>query len=255
MTAPDVRPALRPVRPVDDDADLDLDLDQDTDQNTDRNTLHHPVDLASAPQAPRLIVVGGVPGAGKTTLLAHVARDVPRSVVLDPDRDRRRFARRLPSWVPYGAYRWAVHTLHAVRTVARLVRGPRGAVPLLVHDTATRRLRRRALGLLARARGWDPVLVAIDVPLEDALDGQLDRGRVLTPHHFVRHWQRWAAQRDRLAGETAGHGGPWAAVHVLSRPEALEQVRCLAARARAVAPARDRVAVAAGTRSDAPCAA
>lgn len=241
MTAPDVRPVVRPVRPVADDG-----------RATEQNTLRPAAPPASVP---RLIVVGGVPGAGKTTLLEHVARDVPRSVVLDPDRDRRRFARRLPAWVPYGTYRWAVHALHAVRTLARLLRGPRGAVPLLVHDTATRRLRRRALGLLARVRGWDPVLVALDVALEDALDGQLDRDRVMGPHRFVRHWQRWVSQRDRLTTETAGRGGPWSAVHVLSRSEALEQVRCLAARARAVVPARDRVPVAAGARSDAPCAA
>jgi hypothetical protein len=123
---------------------------------------------------PLLIVVGGVPGAGKSTLLARVADDVPRTVVLDPDRYRRRIAARLPSWVPYGTYRWAVHTLHAVETLARLARGPRSTAPLLVHDTATRVRRREALGLIARLRGWDPVLVAVDVSLAEALDGQLD---------------------------------------------------------------------------------
>src|SRR5690606_18988912 len=116
VTAPDVRPVVRPVRPVADDG-----------RATEQNTLRPAAPPASVP---RLIVVGGVPGAGKTTLLEHVARDVPRSVVLDPDRDRRRFARRLPAWVPYGTYRWAVHALHAVRTLGRLLRGPRGAVPL-----------------------------------------------------------------------------------------------------------------------------
>ncbi|MCP2265385.1 hypothetical protein APR03_002741 [Promicromonospora thailandica] len=205
-----------------------------------------------------MIVVGGVPGAGKSTLLDQVGRDVPRSVVLDPDRHRRRIACRLPSWVPYGAYRWAVHGLHAVETVARVVRGPRTSVPLLVHDTATRPVRRRALGLLARARGWEPVLVAVDVSLTDALDGQLDRGRVVRPQQFVRHWERWTVQRPRLTAVADGARGPWSDVHVLSRARALDQVRELARRAPAVVPAGVGAGAAtsmAPARPGTPCAA
>ncbi|WP_369372705.1 AAA family ATPase [Promicromonospora sp. Populi] len=177
---------------------------------------------------PLMIVVGGVPGAGKSTLLARIADDVPRSVVLDPDRYRRAIARRLPSWAPYGTYRWAGHTLHAVMTVARVVRGPRSTAPLLVHDTATRGRRRLALGLLARLRGWDPVLVAVDVSLADALDGQLDRCRVVRPHEFVRHWERWTAQRSVFAAAGGGPLGPWSHVYLLARPDALRRVRELA---------------------------
>lgn len=177
-----------------------------------------------------LIVVGGVPGAGKSTLLARVSDDVPRSVVLDPDRYRRRIAGRLPSWVPYDLYRWASHTLHALETLARVVRGPRTTAPLLVHDTATRPLRRAALGRLARVRGWGPVLVAVDVPLADALDGQLDRGRVVRPHEFARHWERWSVQRAAFWVGDGGARGPWASVHLMDRPGALRQVRELAMR-------------------------
>jgi hypothetical protein len=179
---------------------------------------------------PLLIVVGGVPGAGKSTLLARIADDVPGGVVLDPDRYRRGFARRLPSWTPYATYRWAVHTLHAVATLLYLLRGPRSDAPLLVHDTATRERRRETLGLLARLRGWDPVLVAVDVSLAEALDGQLDRGRVMRPEEFVRHWERWTAQRSALAAADGGPRGPWSGVYLMARCDAFRQVRELARR-------------------------
>lgn len=190
-----------------------------------------PTDSSGSPDAapgPLMIVVGGVPGAGKSTLLARVADDVPGSLVLDPDRHRRRIARRVPPWVPYGAYRWAVHTLHAVLTLLYLLRGPRSGAPFLVHDTATRERRREVLGLLARSRGWEPVLVAVDVSLEEALDGQLDRGRVVQPEEFVRHWARWTAQRPAFAAADGGPRGPWSAVYLVARRDALRRVRGLA---------------------------
>ncbi|MDR7380615.1 AAA family ATPase [Promicromonospora iranensis] len=215
-------------------------------------------DARGGAPGPLMIVVGGVPGAGKSTLLARVADDVPRTVVLDPDRYRRRIAARLPSWVPYPTYRWAVHTLHAVETLARLVRGPRSTAPLLVHDTATRVRRREALGLIARLRGWDPVLVTVDVSLAEALDGQLDRGRVVQPEEFVRHWGRWTAQRSALAAVDGGPRGPWSSVHLMARCDAYRRVRELA-RLRSLVLAADR-AEAGGTRARAepfgrPCAA
>lgn len=208
---------------------------------------------------PLMIVVGGVPGAGKSTLLARVADDVPRAVVLDPDRHRRRIARRLPSWVPYATYRWAVHTLHAVVTLAYLARGPRSDAPLLVHDTATRERRREALGLLGRLRGWDPVLVAVDVSLVEALDGQLDRGRVVRPEEFLRHWERWSVQRSALAAVDGGDRGPWSAVYLMARCDAFRRVRELT-RQRSVVLVPDRAAVraagsGAGSGAGRPCAA
>jgi hypothetical protein len=184
----------------------------------------------STARGPLLIVVGGVPGAGKSTLLARIADDVPGGVVLDPDRYRRGFARRLPSWAPYATYRWAVHTLHAVAALLYLLRGPRSDAPLLVHDTATRERRRETLGLLARMRGWDPVLVAVDVSLAEALDGQLDRGRVVRPEGFVRHWERWTTQRSALAAVDGGPRGPWSGVYLMARCDAFRQVRELARR-------------------------
>lgn len=187
-----------------------------------------------------MVVVGGVPGAGKSTLLARVADDVSGGLVLDPDRYRRGLARRLPAGVPYDAYRWAVHALHAVATVAVVLRGPRTGAPLLVHDTATRPRRLRALGLLGRLRGWDPVLVAVDVSLAQALDGQLDRGRVVEPQEFVRHWERWTPLRPVLEAAGGGPLGPWSSVHLMARGDAFRTVHDLVAR-------RSRLAGVAGT--------
>ncbi|MFD7307812.1 AAA family ATPase [Promicromonospora sp. NPDC059942] len=210
---------------------------------------------AAGPAGPLMIVVGGVPGAGKSTLLANVAADVPRAVVLDPDRYRRRIAARLPSWVPYGAYRWVAHTLHAVATVLYLLAGPRSGRPLLVHDTATRERRRELLGLLARLCGWDPVLVAVDVSLAEALDGQLDRGRVVQPDEFVRHWERWTAQRSLLAAAAGGPRGPWSAVHLMERCDAFGQVRDLVRRRSVVVAASRPEPAPAAARGANPCAA
>ncbi len=205
---------------------------------------------------PLLVVVGGVPGAGKSTLLAQVAKEVPRAVVIDPDRHRRRIAARLPSWVPYGAYRWAAHTLHLLATVLHLVRGPRATGPLLLHDTATRERRRELLGAAARWFGWDPVLVAVDVSLADALDGQLDRGRVVQPDEFVRHWVRWTAQRSILAAADGGPRGPWSGVYLMERCDALGKVRDLARRRSLVlAASRPDPALEAAARASSPCAA
>lgn len=213
-------------------------------------------DSPAAAPGPLMIVVGGVPGAGKSTLLARVADDVPRAVVLDPDQHRRRIAARLPSWVPYGTYRWAAHTLHAAATMVNVLRGPRSGAPLLVHDTATRERRRETLGLLARLRGWDPVLVAVDVSLAEALDGQLDRGRVVQPDEFVRHWERWTSQRSMLAASDGDPRGPWSSVYLMPRCDAFQQVRDLARRRSVVlAASRPETGLEASRSAGTPCAA
>lgn len=240
MTTP--APLLRPVPDSPDDA---------------RGLVPGPVPdrPADRTSGPLMIVVGGVPGAGKSTLLANVAADVPRALVLDPDRYRRRIAARLPSWVPYGTYRWLTHTLHAVATVLYLVAGARSGRPLLVHDTATRERRRELLGVVARLGGWDPVLVAVDVSLAEALDGQLDRGRVVQPDEFVRHWERWTAQRSLLAGARGGARGPWSAVHLMARCDAFGQVRELVRRRSVVVAASRPELGPSGGRAANPCAA
>jgi hypothetical protein len=123
-----------------------------------------------------------------------------------------------------------------------------------VHDTATRERRRETLGLVARLRGWDPVLVAVDVSLAEALDGQLDRGRVVRPDEFVRHWERWSTQRSALAAVDGGRRGPWSGVYLMARCDAFRRVRELA-RQRSVVLVPDRSPVRSGSPAGRPCAA
>ncbi|GAA1869505.1 AAA family ATPase [Myceligenerans crystallogenes] len=178
----------------------------------------------------RLVVVAGLPGAGKSTLLARLADGpeldpagaAPR--VLDSDLLRRWFARRLPR-VPYRAYRGAVHAVHALWTLLQVMLGPRhGADALLVHAT-TRGAGQRALARFARAYGWRPVLVVLDVPVADALAGQADRGRVVNEHGFARHVRRWRAARSGIAPAAGPAAWPWDEVRVVGRQTALAQVR------------------------------
>jgi predicted kinase len=171
------------------------------------------------------VLVGGVPGAGKSTLLARVGDDAPDAVVLDPDAYRRWFRTALPR-APYRAYRPVVHTLHAAAVAGAVLRGAADAGDvLLVHDPATRPRRRRALARLARARGWEPVLVVVDVPRTAALDGQVERGRVVAPESFAGHWRRWEEQRAALADGAVAEG--WAEVHVVDRRTAAPTLRGL----------------------------
>jgi hypothetical protein len=133
----------------------------------------------------RMVVVGGVPGAGKSTALRPYGAD--RSVlVLDPDavRDRLR-------WRPL------VHLVHQLAVWLVVLAGPGDRV-LLVHETATRRRRRESLLRLASWRGWEPTLVLVDVGRADALLGQHDRGRMVDPAAFDRHWRRWLRLRRDL---------------------------------------------------------
>lgn len=194
-------------------------------------TLHHSpgagARMAADAGRPLFVLVGGVPGAGKSTLLARVADESEQATVVDPDVLRRWFATSLPAWVPYRSYRFLVHTLHAVATLGLVLRGPsRRRRVLLVHEPATRPRRRELLGRVARWCGWQPVLVLIDVPRQDALVGQRERGRVVDPRSFARHWERWSEQRRSLAGAGA-RVGAWEGVHVVERRSALPRVRSL----------------------------
>ena len=196
-------------------------------------TVQEPERAASAASAsghlrlvapPRFVLVGGVPGAGKTTVLEALATARSEATAVDPDRLRRRLTARLPPAVPYRCYRPFVHLWSTAVVLALVLRGPTASLQvLLVHDPATRRRRRSWTGRLARWRGWDPVLVVVDVSRGTALEGQLARRRVLAPRAFDRHWRRWEADRPRLVDlARSGRGeGPWSAVHVVDRGTAV----------------------------------
>ena len=169
------------------------------------------------------VLVGGVPGAGKTTLLRWVAPYAADAHLLDPERYRHWLSERLPAGLPYRWYRGAVHALHALAILTLLLLGPRLVRrDLVVAEPATRSGRRELLARLARARGWEPALLLLDVPCEVALAGQRARGRVLGAQAFARHWTRWTAQRPGLAraGRAGGPYGSWCRVSVVDRSSA-----------------------------------
>jgi predicted kinase len=168
-----------------------------------------------------LLVVAGVPGAGKTTLLRRV--DAPGSLVLDPEPIRARLERRLGP-LPYRLWRPLVHAEHVARVLLALP----GGSGLIVHDTGTRRWRRRLLAGLARRFGRSGHLLLLDVSAEAAREGQRRRRRALGPAAFAAHWHRWRRLRAELpagpvAAGAAGSGlaaEGWASVRLLDRPAA-----------------------------------
>lgn len=181
-----------------------------------------PLDHGQAPTRPGgvpFVLVGGLPGAGKTTLLHRAALRMPRLRVLDPERHRDRFARLADGRLPYRSYRPLVHALHAAQVLGRLLAGPGDGRPLVVHEPATRPRRNAALAALARARGWRPVLLVLDVDPEQALAGQQARGRVLRSGSFRGHCERW--------GTGGWDAGRWEAVRLVRRDRAEEALRAL----------------------------
>jgi hypothetical protein len=182
--------------------------------------------------AARVVVVGGVPGAGKTTAIAQVAADRPDVDGLDPEAIRDRISRVLPKGTAYATYRPLVHVMHTLRVLVVLLRGPVPGRTLVVHDPATRPRRRWLFAWLARARGWDPVLLYVDVPRTLAETGQVLRGRVVDPASFAGHWTRWEALRAELTGAPDGlDGARWSEVLLTDRDGASWALRRAVARA------------------------
>jgi predicted kinase len=177
----------------------------------------------------RVVLVGGVPGAGKTTAIARVAAELPVVDALDPETFRDWLCRLLPDGTAYRAYRPLVHVLHALRVLLVLLRGPMPGRTLVVHDPATRPRRRWLFAWLARARGWDPVLLYVDVPRGVAETGQVLRGRVVDPVSFAAHWARWEALRAELTGTPDGlDGARWSEVLLTDRDDATARLRDVA---------------------------
>ena len=123
-----------------------------------------------------------------------------------------------------------MHTLHALRVLVVLLLGPGTDRVLVVHDPATRPRRRRLFARLARARGWDPVLLYVDVPRVLAETGQVLRGRVVDPVRFAGHWARGQALRSELVGEPDElDGAQWSEVVLTDRARAAADLYALAA--------------------------
>lgn len=151
--------------------------------------------------AQSLVVIGGLPGAGKTTLLRRLSTGLPADVVaLDAEEVTARLqaARRL---VPYRLLRPVVHALHLVR-VAGAVEGPASVV--VTTDPVTSPLRRVLFAVLARRSSRSLHLVVLDTTVDEAVQGQHQRGRTLSSRRMRRHARRWEALRARLVGSAGG---------------------------------------------------
>ncbi|WP_349827266.1 AAA family ATPase [Brevibacterium litoralis] len=172
-----------------------------------------------------LVLLGGVPGAGKTQTLRSLRAAHSGIRTNDPERWRSRIERFLPH-VPYPVIRPIVHVLGHLDAL-RLVLGSVD-VPVVLHDPGTRRWTRRAIVTLAHARGRRPSAVYLDVPRDQALTGQRDRGRIVRSRAFDRHWTHWQTIRTRIrAGRPPGDGERWASVHLVDREHALGTVAAL----------------------------
>lgn len=157
-----------------------------------------------------LLLVAGLPGAGKSTLLAGLT--APDGVrVLDSGSARLAVARLLPAGTPYPAYRWLTHLLHRVAVVGA---GAGAAQTVVVHLPATAPRVRAAVRLLARATRRTPHLLWLDVPAEQALAGQVARGRVVRARPFAGHADRAARAAEGLR---AGREPGWASVRLTDR--------------------------------------
>lgn len=157
-----------------------------------------------------LLLVAGLPGAGKSTLLATMTAP-PGVRVLDSGTARARLVRRLPTGTPYPAYRWLTHVVHRTGVVLACL-GRAGTV--VVHLPATAPRVRTAVRVLARSTGRTPHLLWLDVPPEQAMAGQHERGRVVRARPFAAHAGR--AARTSVSLRAGGEPG-WASVRSTDR--------------------------------------
>ncbi|ANY08259.1 AAA family ATPase [Pseudonocardia sp. HH130630-07] len=157
-----------------------------------------------------LLLVAGLPGAGKSTLLAGLA-GIEGVRVLDSGSARSALAGRLPAGTPYPVYRWLTHLVHRA-SVAGVCAGP---VPtVVVHLPATAPRVRAVVRGLARLTRRDPHLLWLDVPADEALDGQRARGRVVRPRPFAAHARR--AERTAVRLRTGLEPG-WTSIRSTDR--------------------------------------
>ncbi|MFT7839940.1 AAA family ATPase [Saccharothrix sp. BKS2] len=164
-----------------------------------------------------LVVLAGLPGAGKTTLLAAADTGGAPAVVLDSDQVRNRLVALFPKAVPYRFYRPLVHLVHRGRILWYAITASRSL--LLVHEPSTRPTTRAglvAVGLLThRPRHF----VWLDASPEEALAGQVERGRLLNSRSFTRHVRRAARLRARFTSGPPPRG--WQGLSVLTRRDRL----------------------------------
>ncbi|MQS09579.1 AAA family ATPase [Streptomyces sp. IF17] len=131
--------------------------------------------------------VSGLPGGGKSTLIRRMVTEAGSRwgdpVVIDSEDVRLRWKARLPAGLPWFLYRPVARLEHFLRLELAL----RSGSGVLVHDCGRHPWVRRRLAREARRRGRGFLLLVLDVPARQALDGQERRGRVVTGRVFARH--------------------------------------------------------------------
>ncbi|MBM4822245.1 MULTISPECIES: AAA family ATPase [Streptomyces] len=164
-----------------------------------------------------VVVITGLPGSGKSTLM----RRAVRGLRVDSQDTRDRWDARLSRALPYAVYRPLVRLAH----YAGLRRALRTGEGVVVHDCGTQAWVRSWLSREARRRGGALHLVLLDVPPQEALEGQRERGRGVSRYAFLRH--RRAASRLVRAVES-GTLPPGCASAVLLDREAATALRRIA---------------------------
>lgn len=163
-----------------------------------------------------LVVLAGLPGAGKSTLLASADTGGAPTVVLDSDQVRTRLRAVFPESVPYRLYRPLVHLVHRARILWFAITAD-GL--LLVHEPSTRPTTRAGLVAVGALTNRPRHFVWLDATPEEALSGQVRRGRLIRSRSFSRHVRRAARLRTRFAAGTPPRG--WQGLTVLTRRDHL----------------------------------
>ena len=163
-----------------------------------------------------LVVLAGLPGAGKSTLLAAADSGGAPTVVLDSDQVRTRLRALFPKSVPYRLYRPLVHFAHRSRILWFAITAP-GL--LLVHEPSTRPTTRAGLVAVGVLTNRPRHFLWLDASAEEALSGQVTRGRLIRSRSFARHVRRAARLRGRFAEGVPPRG--WQGLTLLTRGDHL----------------------------------
>lgn len=177
--------------------------------------------MTAPPSAP-FVLLAGVPGAGKTQALNEIRRKVPEIRISDPETVRSVLGRCVP-WLPYALGRPFVHTTAHIGALGQILRPENG--PLIVHDPGTRRWSRRLILRLTLLKGYHPIVVYLDTDRATALQGQVQRKRVVRNQAFDRHWRRWLELRNCILTEVElSPGEQWPQIVLSSRDSVVDDV-------------------------------
>ncbi|MFG2486306.1 MULTISPECIES: AAA family ATPase [Streptomyces] len=158
-----------------------------------------------------IVVVSGLPGGGKSTLIKRAAAE---GGAVDSQDTRERWERRMPAALPYAVYRPLVRAAH----YWGLWRILRSGASVVVHDCGTQTWVRGLLAAAARRRGRALHLLLLDSSPEEALSGQVARGRRVSAYAFARH--RGAVTRLLREAEAGRPPAGCASVTLLDRRSA-----------------------------------